>query len=366
MSAAASHRGHQLGLSAQLTAALVAVLLMLLTGCASDGGGGGGQVGTGTIVGSLEPGSVKPQFVKWVNKAGHLCPQISPPLIAAQLDQESDWDPKARSGAGAEGIAQWMPGSWASWKVDANGNGTASPWEAPDAIVAQGKYMCSLADQATRGTASQVVSGTLIELALAGYNAGWGAVERAGGIPNNAQTQHYVVQIPKLAISRYGGSWSQPAGTGPSGVHGPAKVVLAAMESKIGTPYVWGGGTLTGPGPGNCSGVQPDACHMSGFDCSGYTRFGLYQVGLTVPRTASQQQKYLRAYNVPTFHGSSSLKPGDVLFEGSPATHVAIYYGGGKIIEEPHPGLAARVTGLYFTPSTVARPPYDHMAKTQR
>ena len=46
--------------------------------------------------------------------------------------------------------------------------------------------------------------------------------------------------------------------------------------------------------------------------------------------------------------------PGDLLFWGAPAHHIAIYAGGGQMIEEPKPGLNARHTGIWGTP-TVGR-----------
>lgn len=344
-------------------AALCAVFALSLAGCASSGGGGGqnggGAVGTGTVVGSLKPGSVDAKYVKWVNQAGSMCPEISPPLIAAQIQQESGWNPNARSGAGAEGIAQFMPGTWTTWGVDADGNGSASPFDSADAIVAQGKFMCSLAKAATNAVNGHAVSGVFIQLVLGGYNAGWGAVLNAGGVPANSQTQNYVVVIPKIAISTYGGTWSQPSGTVPPGASSVAGKVLAAESARLGTPYVWGGGTLTGP-----SGTDPTTGAGPGFDCSGFTRYGIY-VGtggaVTVPRTAAQQQSYLAKYDVANT-STGSLQPGDMLFFGSPASHVGMYYGGGKIIEEAHPGSVAHVVSMYSNPTTVARIPWSSIS----
>ena len=63
---------------------------------------------------------------------------FSPSLIGAQIEQESNWDPKAKSPAGAEGIAQFMPGTWAAF-----GEG-GDPLNPDDAIPALGRYMLYL------------------------------------------------------------------------------------------------------------------------------------------------------------------------------------------------------------------------------
>jgi soluble lytic murein transglycosylase-like protein len=42
-----------------------------------------------------------------------LCPGVSAPLLAAQIKAESDWNPNAVSSGGAEGIAQFLPATFA-------------------------------------------------------------------------------------------------------------------------------------------------------------------------------------------------------------------------------------------------------------
>ena len=53
-------------------------------------------------------------------------------LIAATIHQESGWDPNAVSGVGAQGLAQFMPGTWPSY-----GNG-GDPFNPRDAIRSNG------------------------------------------------------------------------------------------------------------------------------------------------------------------------------------------------------------------------------------
>ncbi|ONH23822.1 transglycosylase SLT domain-containing protein [Pseudofrankia asymbiotica] len=154
-------------------------------------------IGTGPPVGGpLAVGAPVPAVYRpWIERAGSQCPQVSPALLAAQLSQESGFNPRARSAVGAQGIAQFMPGTWPSWAVDADRDGTASPWDPPDAITAQGRFMCHLATEAAKGLATGRLSGDVVELALAGYNAGFGAVRAAGGVPSIPQTRGYVRSI---------------------------------------------------------------------------------------------------------------------------------------------------------------------------
>ena len=112
-----------------------------------------------------------------------------------------------------------------------------------------------------------------------------------------------------------------------------AGLVGAAMRAvQMGVPYVWGG-----------SAVPP------GLDCSGLVYWSAQQLGLGWPRlTAAGYQ----AGSTPVPWAQAA--PGDLLFWGSPAHHIAVYAGGGQMIEEPKPGLSARKIGIWGTP-TVGR-----------
>jgi hypothetical protein len=98
-------------------------------------------------------------------------------LLSAQLYAESNFNPFARSPAGAQGIAQFMPGT-------AQALGLSDPYDPEQAIDAQAHLMRDL----LRRFGS-------VPLALAAYNAGAGAVERYGGIPPYPETRAYVAKI---------------------------------------------------------------------------------------------------------------------------------------------------------------------------
>jgi hypothetical protein len=99
-------------------------------------------------------------------------------LLAAQLYAESGFNPFATSGAGAQGIAQFMPGTARTYGLD-------DPFDAEQAIDAQAHLMSDLLRQ----------FGGKPALALAAYNAGAGAVQRYGGVPPFAETRGYVARI---------------------------------------------------------------------------------------------------------------------------------------------------------------------------
>ncbi len=87
------------------------------------------------------------------------------------------------------GPAQFMPGTWASYGRDYDGDGRVDVNSIGDAVMAQGHYMCTIADTidgwiGDGGVVSAPNGRT--ELYLAGYNAGEGAVLNSGGIPYRA------------------------------------------------------------------------------------------------------------------------------------------------------------------------------------
>jgi hypothetical protein len=111
--------------------------------------------------------------------------RLDPRLLVALVATESSWHPYAVSPVGARGLGQLMPGTAAGLGVDAfsphaNLNGTA-------------RYLRGLLDRYAAYPQTQ-----RYRLALAGYNAGPGAVERFGGIPPYSETQAYVRNVMSL------------------------------------------------------------------------------------------------------------------------------------------------------------------------
>ncbi|MFD6356717.1 peptidoglycan DD-metalloendopeptidase family protein [Nocardia tengchongensis] len=310
--------------------------------------------GFGTPGGGLVSGKVPPDLEPWYRKAGSLCPEISASLLAAQGQAESNFRTDAVSPDGAQGVAQFMPGTATAiapdgqpYVIDADGNGKADPKDPADGIIGQGRYMCAIAKTIQGWISQGKVSGDLTALTVAAYNAGEGAVLTSGGMPNQiprhfTETRPYVQKI----LAAEPGFRSQ-TGNGrfvADGSRSGTQVVEAARQF-LGTPYSWGGGGTGGPtDPGN--GVK-------GFDCSGLTQYAVFAAtggALTLPRTSEEQWK------VGTEVSLDQAQPGDLLFgswgPGGPG-HVGIFVSGGRMIHSPttnesvteaavQPGMKAR------------------------
>lgn len=117
---------------------------------------------------------------------------LSQELLAAQIDNESGWDPDASSGP-AHGLSQFTDDTWAQY-------GEGDIWDPQESIKAQGRYMKVLMDMhedQAEDEEEQVI------LALAAYNAGPGNVEQYDGVPPFQETQDYVQDIPAAAQGKF-------------------------------------------------------------------------------------------------------------------------------------------------------------------
>ncbi|MFF2745572.1 C40 family peptidase [Kitasatospora sp. NPDC058048] len=140
---------------------------------------------------------------------------------------------------------------------------------------------------------------------------------------------------------------------------GAAPQATAAVRSAcglIGTPYSWGGGHGSQPGPtyGLCDPANgaPNDCNVRGLDCSGMVRYAYdLAVGADVINGTTRTQwptsravaRYYRA------DGTAPLLPGDLVYFGNTAStihHVAMYLGQGWIVEAPYSGGYVQVAAL--------------------
>ncbi|MET7761879.1 peptidoglycan DD-metalloendopeptidase family protein [Streptomyces sp. NPDC005393] len=206
-------------------AAAAFVPVFLFVGIAAEGkpepeapGGGG----------ALNTKQVPAQYAPWVLKSGKQCKEIGPAVIAAQIEAESGWNPNAKSPVGAEGLSQFMPGTWKTWGRDDDNNGRISPYDPGDAIMAQGRYDCALSRQVRR----YVDGGNIVDLALAAYNAGPGAVQKYGGVPPYDETTAYVARIKSL-IAKY----EQAAGSDGKVPAGQKMAMPVSGNPPVTSPY---------------------------------------------------------------------------------------------------------------------------------
>ena len=106
---------------------------------------------------------------------------VNPMLVRALIQVESNYKVRARSNKGAMGLMQLMPSTAREYNV-------RNPYDPKANIAAGVKHLKSLIDR---------LGG--VEIALAAYNAGEGAVKKFNGIPPYRETRTYVSKILSLA-----------------------------------------------------------------------------------------------------------------------------------------------------------------------
>jgi hypothetical protein len=190
------------------------------------------------------------------------------------------------SSAGAQGLMQFMPGTWASMGVDGDGDGRADIHNDADSIHSAAHY---LTKSGVNGDAAGV------RRALFAYNpVDWYvndvlyyASRYGGGIvpvdPNGCGPGTNDVKLPSLTNERVG-------------------IVLAWAKSHDGDSY-----RLGAAGP-------------TTWDCSSFTRAAYAQIGINLPRTASAQHAWLAAGNGTRIQPGQE-EPGDLIFWDSYLGH---------------------------------------------
>ena len=141
-------------------------------------------------------------------------------------------------------------------------------------------------------------------------------------IPHGAAAEPLMEQISAGATTTEATAAGVSGISSSSAAAGQSQIVtmLNAALSRQGMPYVWG---AAGP---------------TSFDCSGLVQWSFAQAGVHMPRVAADQARTGPAVPV------GQLQPGDLLFYHTDPTdpgyisHVAIYLGGGKMIQAPQPG----------------------------
>ena len=139
----------------------------------------------------------------------------------------------------------------------------------------------------------------------------------------------------------------------PAPAPAPVRTEQAASRSVERAPL-----TSTKPATGGILGIAAQYAGImyhyggtspsTGFDCSGYTQYVFRQVGISLPRTAEEQRQSATPVSSP--------QPGDLVFFGSPAYHVGIYAGNGKMWDSPHSGEAVALRDIWTSAVTYGRP----------
>jgi hypothetical protein len=186
------------------------------------------------------------------------------------------------SSAGALGLMQFMPATWASMGVDGNGDGRADIHNDADSIYSAANYLTK--SGVTKGPAD-------VRAAIFSYNhADW-----------------YVNDVLYYAKAYGGGTvLGDPTNCGPGNgnpnlpplTNQRIKTVLTWAQGHVGDRYVFGAG-----GP-------------NAWDCSSFTQAAYARIGITMPRTAGAQRDWLAAGNGFRVQPGAE-KPGDLIFTDS-------------------------------------------------
>jgi hypothetical protein len=268
----------------------------------------------------------------------HLDPasgNVSPRIVGIALDGIRSATIRVPSGGSpwhddlvwdhATGPMQFLTGTWATWGVDASGDGVASPHNAYDAIAAAGRYLCG--DGKPRLDGPDAVAAAIrrynpsaryIQAILAKAYA-YGMTD--GGDPVGA--------VPAM---------TDPDVSGPV-IHGDVRPVVGYALAQLGDPYVWG---AEGP---------------NAFDCSGLTLAAYRQIGIRLPHRSSLQVRY----GQPIDWRREAVQPGDLLF----------LRGGRPVHDFGHVGVAVSRTQWVQAPRTgdvvkLGSLPHDRLQAVRR
>ncbi|MEU5629678.1 MULTISPECIES: lytic transglycosylase domain-containing protein [Streptomyces] len=229
-----------------LLAPLIAVILFFQTLFGGSGGSGHKMPGPADASAAiaifqgdgrnrLDPSTVPKNLVQPIRNAGRLCTAIGPIVIASQIEKASGFNASFVGPDGRKGISQLPPDIFTKYGEDDDDNNKTSALDAEDSIMAQGRYMCDLADQAQKMIDANEAAGSVLDLALAGFDAGMDAVRAAKGVPNTNEVQGYIATI-RAQFAKYAGVVAIPKGMPtPTGI-GNALPTAVPTESITPTP----------------------------------------------------------------------------------------------------------------------------------
>ncbi len=293
---------------------------------------GGGAAGT-SDPSPLALNDIPPVYLSLYEQAAMTCPGLDWTILAGIGKVETDHGrshlPGVASGrnfAGAEGPMQFLPATFDAYArpVPDGGVNPPSPYDPPDAIYAAARMLC----------ANGAANGQDVHGAIYAYN----------------HTETYVADVLAAAESYAGAATPSKSGaTSSNGEWTPAigQAIADRALKWLGWPYTFDGGNADGPTYGRA--VDYDSrndASVYGFDCSGLTLYALAPWRSLDHYAATQ---YTQAGEMhPTI---AQLLPGDLVFwsdNGAIAGigHVAVYLGGGRVVQAPYSGAYIEVTPI--------------------
>jgi peptidoglycan DL-endopeptidase CwlO len=168
--------------------------------------------------------------------------------------------------------------------------------------------------------------------AVAQFQAAFAALSSGPDSPDFASL---LASLTPTAASSSSATTAETTTGSPASTAVTGSAVVADAKKYLGIPYQWGGTSTT-----------------TGFDCSGLTQHVFADLGISIPRTAAEQQAMPGAQKVDSL---ADAQPGDLVFFGTPAHHVGIYVGNGQMLNAPHTGADVRIEPVFEKPSTILR-----------
>jgi peptidoglycan DL-endopeptidase CwlO len=218
----------------------------------------------------------------------------------------------------------------------------------PQSFLDQASLLDALSRSQAQQFASADAAGHAVRVAQASYRARAAAVRTSlSDITSQrqhieallSQARHVLDSLQAAARARLAAAQAAQAAQQTSlrsTYHGPASgqaaVAVRFAYAQLGKPYQYGAA-----GPGS-------------YDCSGLTMAAWGAAGVGLAHNAAMQQSQTRAVS------SADAQPGDLVFFGSPAYHVGLYIGGGRMIAAPHTGDVVKIEAVYSGVSGYGRP----------
>ncbi|MCT3192339.1 glycoside hydrolase [Lacticaseibacillus rhamnosus] len=273
-------------------------------------------------------------------------PQSNEASVASTSTNAANDSAAASNAAASQAAASSAAASTAAANAAvASANATASQAAASEAAASQAAASQAAASQAaasqaaaSQAAASQAAASQAAASQAAASQAAANAAQQAPANQANVTTTQVNANQGQQQTATATPAVNTSNQTAAVSASRQAKIqaVIAIAEQQVGKPYVWGG---KGPNSFDCSGLMYYA-FLNGA--------GVNIGGWTVPQESSGTQVSL-----------SALQPGDLLFWGSHGStyHVALYIGGGTMIQAPQPGENVKYTALaYFMPDFAVRP----------
>ena len=218
----------------------------------------------------------------------------------------------------------------------------------PQSFLDQASLLDALSRSQAQQFATANAAGHAVQVAQATYKARAASVRQTLGQISSqrqhietllSQARHVLDSLRAAARARLAAAQAAQAahqtalrGTYNGPASGQAAAAVRFAYDQLGKPYVYG---AAGP---------------NSYDCSGLTMAAWGAAGVALPHNAAMQQGQIRAVS------SADAQPGDLVFFGSPAYHVGIYIGGGRMIAAPHTGDVVKIEAVYSGVSGYGRP----------